>query len=193
MTWIAQCGSCRRNYTAEDWKTLRLVGAMDPEDPEDPAHILELRNCKGTNPMTNKDCNSTLSLAQQVHPATAQSRKVAVDTLNHEAKGIKPVELSNVDPNCPSCNTKLGASPSCLNCQNWRAAMAPKPDPTRFGREFHAMPMTAGGFAMERSKAFGKPRPPSTEEDLRRHGREANAIPCTPGGGVADRRAAKKR
>ena len=186
---LAEC-SCGRSYDDADWAALRLVGGLDPEDTDDPGWILELKNCA---------CRSTLSIARRVHPPTAVSRKIAVETLNWEAKGksapvpVVPPESSNVDPNCPSCNTKLGASPSCLNCRNWRIAVAPEPDPTRFGRAFHAMPMTAGGFAMERSKAFGKSRPPSTEEDLQRHGREANVIPATPGGGVAERRAAKKR
>lgn len=171
MTWIAQCGSCRRNYTAEDWKTLRLVGAMDPEDPEDPGHILELRNCKGEK-KDGKACNSTLSIARQVEPATTQSRKVAVETLNWEAKG-KTAPVPAVPPEPVQ-------------------APAPAPDPRRFGREFYAIPMTPGGYPAERARNNKQPVVVDTS-DITRFGREANAIPCTPGGGVAERRAAKKR
>lgn len=174
MTWIAQCGCCRRNYTAEDWKTLRLVGGMDPEDPADPAFILELRNCKGEK-KDGKACNSTLSLARQVSPATSESRKVSVDTLNHEAKYGKPIDAVMA----------LGMAPLL-------PVLPPVPDPRRFGREFHAIPVTPGGYAAERTKANKRPVVVDTS-DPTRFGREANALPCTPTGGVAERRAAKKR
>ena len=66
--------ACGRRFTVTRWGELRIVGGLDPEDPDDPSYVLELRNCH---------CGSTLVIRRPLPTPTtnvvlAAARREAV-------------------------------------------------------------------------------------------------------------------